>query len=121
MPSNTQAPNKVSTPIEKFISRDNEKFHQLNFISSVFFPGTTKPNEIEDFKNHMVSRLATAYNLEKMRKTLAKLRESRERNQHLDNNEITDSSDDSRVASLKTEKAKRIAVKKEKVEYDNTQ
>lgn len=62
-----------------------------------------------------MSRLATAYSLEKMRKALTKLREQREQAQHLEENEISD--DDAHG----TEKAKRVAIKKEKVEYDNNQ
>lgn len=77
--------------------------------------GITNSDEIENLKNHIVSRLATAYSLEKMRKSLTKLREQREHAQHLDENEIPD--DDAHG----TEKAKRVAIKKEKVEYDNNQ
>lgn len=50
-----------------------------------------------------------------MRKALTKLREQRERVQHLDENEVPD--EDAHSA----EKAKRVAIKKEKVEYDNSQ
>lgn len=71
----------------------------------------------------MISRLATAYSLEKIRRTLARLRQERERNGHLDENIISDFDGPSRGkhASETSEKEKRVAVKKEKVEFDNNQ
>lgn len=79
--------------------------------------GISDPDEIEELKSHVISRLITAYDLEKLRRVLAELKQTREKATHLDDNEITDSSAQAR----KSEKAKRVAVKKEKVEYDNTQ
>lgn len=92
-----------------------KKWGTNEIIDFLFCAGITSSDEIENLKNHIVSRLATAYSLEKMRKSLAKLREQRERTQHLDENEISD--DDTHGA----EKAKRVAIKKEKVDYDNSQ
>lgn len=87
----------------------------LSISRFLLFAGITDSDEIDNLKNHIVSRLATAYSLEKMRKALTKLRTQRERVQHLDDNEISD--DDAHGS----EKAKRVAIKKEKVEYDNSQ
>lgn len=62
--------------------------------------------------------MATAYSLEKMRKALSKLKDNRERTEHLERNEIIDDDNDEREA---LEKAKRVAIKKEKVKFDNNQ
>lgn len=74
--------------------------------------GIVEPEDIKELKDHVVSRLATAYNLEKMRHALDKIKNNMEQEQHLERNEIPDDSDD--------KKAKRIAVKKEKVEFDHS-
>lgn len=80
--------------------------------------GISDPDEIEELKSHVISRLITAYDLEKLRRVLSKLKKTRESLFHLDENEIPESTS---LQSRKTEKIKRVAVKKEKVEYDNTQ
>lgn len=74
--------------------------------------GIVEPEDIRELKDHVVSRLATAYNLEKMRHALDKIKNNMEEEQHLEGNEIPDDSDD--------KKAKRVAVKKEKVEFDHS-
>lgn len=74
--------------------------------------GIVEPEDIKELKDHVVSRLATAYNLEKMRHALDKIKNNMEEEQHLEANEIPDESDD--------KKAKRVAVKKEKVEFDHS-
>lgn len=56
-----------------------------------------------------------------MRKTLTKLREQREHAQHLEQNEIPDDDADDDDEKRRSEKAKRVAIKKEKVEFDNNQ
>uniref|UniRef100_A0A336LNG4 CSON015037 protein n=1 Tax=Culicoides sonorensis TaxID=179676 RepID=A0A336LNG4_CULSO len=74
--------------------------------------GIVEPEDIKELKDHVVSRLATAYNLEKMRHSLDKIKNNIENEDHLSRNEIPDDSDD--------KKAKRVAVKKEKVEFDHS-
>lgn len=74
--------------------------------------GIVEPEDIKELKDHVVSRLATAYNLEKMRHALDKIKNNMEEEQHMEGNEIPDDSDE--------KKAKRVAVKKEKVEFDHS-
>lgn len=71
--------------------------------------GIVEPKEIAKLKDHVVSRLATAYSLEKMRQQLDKLKDTVESEKHLKHNEIP--SDDEKG------KEKRVAVKKEKAEF----
>lgn len=79
--------------------------------------GLIEPEELQKLKNKVVSRLSTAYSIEKMRRTLDKLKDSvGDDGNAVKNNEInTDKRDD------KKEKAKRVAVKKEKAEYDHSE
>lgn len=72
--------------------------------------GISDPEDIRKLKDHVISRLATAYNLEKMRRALEKLRQSADDDLHLQQNQIETE-----------EKKKRVATKKEKVEFDNNQ
>lgn len=88
------------------------------FKEILFLTGISDPDEIEELKSHVISRLITAYDLEKLRRVLSKLKKTREDALHFDENEIPDSTS---VQPRKSEKTKRVAVKKEKVEYDNTQ
>lgn len=74
--------------------------------------GISDPDDIRELKDHVVSRLATAYSLEKMRRALEKLRLSVDHEKHLQHNEILDNKMDS-------DKEKRVAIKKEKAEFDN--
>lgn len=71
----------------------------------------------------MVSKLATAYSLEKIRRTLDHLKQTRERNGHLEENLISELDGPTRGKHPieASEKEKRVAVKKEKVEFDNHQ
>lgn len=73
--------------------------------------GISDPQEIRQLKDHVVSRLATAYSLEKMRRALEKLKNSVDQEQHLQKNEIE---------PLKEATDKRIAIKKENPEFDNS-
>lgn len=50
--------------------------------------GATSPQEIQKLKDHVVSRLATAYSLEKMRQALDQLRDDVDAERHLLHNEI---------------------------------
>ncbi|XP_055921632.1 DNA ligase 1 isoform X1 [Eupeodes corollae] len=77
--------------------------------------GIADPEEIARLKDHVVSRLATAYSLEKMRRALEKLRQSVDNENHLLRNVVESepkSDDDSDI-----ENQKRLSVKKEKVEF----
>lgn len=78
--------------------------------------GITSAKDIQLLKDHVISRLATAYSLEKMRRALDKLKQSVDTERHLQRNEIDDDEDDA-----VEEKAKRVAIKKEKVQFDNNQ
>ncbi|XP_055379432.1 trichohyalin [Condylostylus longicornis] len=80
--------------------------------------GIRDPEKIRELKDHVLSRLATAYNLEKMRRALEKLRESVENENHLSRNEIEALEDDTKERE-KAAAAKRLSVKKEKVEFEN--
>lgn len=67
-------------------------------------------------RNRVAERLATAYNLEKMRKAIARLKQSMAFDNDLERNLLqeaqSESDDDKR-------KAKRVAIKKEKAEFIN--
>lgn len=78
--------------------------------------GVSNPEEIQKLKDHVISRLATAYSLEKMRRALDKLKQSVDNERHLGQNEI-----DEEKRKTDADKAKRVAIKKEKVQFDNDQ
>lgn len=71
-------------------------------------------------RSELADRLATAYSLDKMRKAIARLKQSMAVQRALEKNLL-----ESPVSSVGEEenddkkKAKRVAVKKEKVEFDN--
>ncbi|XP_067633025.1 neurofilament medium polypeptide [Eurosta solidaginis] len=69
--------------------------------------GMANPDEIRRLKDHVLSRLATAYSLEKMRRALDKLRQSVETENHLLRN-VIEPEDHS-----ENELEKRLSVKKE--------
>lgn len=74
----------------------------------------------------MISRLATAYSLEKMRRALDKLKQSVDNERHLERNNIEESSSNNdaagdQPASNFDGKEKRVAAKKEKAQFDNNQ
>lgn len=71
-------------------------------------PEISSPADIRRVKENIMSNLATAYSLEKMRQALSNLRQSIENENHLTRNQI-ESYD---------EKAKRLSVKKEKVDFE---
>jgi hypothetical protein len=79
-------------------------------------PGSISPAEARALRNRIAERLATAYSLEKMRKAIGKLKESMELERNLERNLLigAQASDDD-----DKKKAKRVAVKKEKAEFDN--
>lgn len=93
----------------------------INCLS--IYAGMTNPEDIAKLRNHVISRLATAFSLEKMRRALEKLTESVELERHLNHNDVGgeyDKSESDDDDSYKLEDTnKRVAMKKDKVEYDN--
>ncbi|XP_058054755.1 uncharacterized protein LOC131206276 [Anopheles bellator] len=78
--------------------------------------GLTEPGELQKLKDKVVARLATAYSIEKVRRTLEKLKESVNGEPNYKVNEV-----ELDLQRDEKEKAKRVAVKKEKAEYDHNQ
>jgi hypothetical protein len=86
------------------------------------FAGSLSPSEARSLQARVGDRLATAYSLEKMRKAIERLRNSMDFEKNLERNllegaqlELESKGED------KKKKAKRVAVKKEKAEFDNTE
>lgn len=81
------------------------------------------PSEVNAVKNQLADRLATAYSLEKMRQAISRLRKSIAVQKSLEKNllvaENASSGNDDDENEKK--KAKRVAVKKEKVDFDNNE
>lgn len=75
-------------------------------------------------KNRVISRLATAYSLEKMRRALNKLKVANELTNPLQQQQSSEESDEfsneQKKESELADKAKRIAVKKEGVKFDKS-
>lgn len=96
--------------------------------------GVSRPEQIQQLKDHVISRLATAYSLEKMRRALDQLRDNVDTERHLLHNEIEHSRDhgkgavgdageddegsDSDDDDDKKKKRKRVAVKKDQTEKE---
>lgn len=98
--------------------------HKNNDNSSNNFPGINNPEEIQKLKDHVISRLATAYSLEKMRRALDKLKQSVDNERHLERNNIEERNninheEESEQPSF--DKEKRVAAKKENAQFDNSQ
>jgi hypothetical protein len=89
------------------------------------------PDQIQKIKTHVASRLSTAYNLDKMRRAIDKLKQSigfeKELEESLlddddsnNDDDINDNDEDKKKKKAKRVlKAKRVAIKKEKVEFEN--
>jgi hypothetical protein len=97
----------------------NQVERQLNELN-LNHSGSLSPSEARALRNRVADRLATAYSLEKMRKAIATLKESMELEKNLEKNllhplAVVNDDDD------KKKKAKRVAVKKEKAEFDNNE
>jgi len=75
--------------------------------------GISNNGDIRKLKDHVISRLATAYSLEKMRKALEKMKQTVDDDRHLNKNEVEAENEDA------VDKEKRVAIKKEKVDFDN--
>lgn len=90
--------------------------------------GVSRPEQIQQLKDHVISRLATAYSLEKMRRALDQLRENVDTERHLLHNEIEHPRDHGRIGGEddegsdsdddKKKKKKRVAVKKDQTEAE---
>lgn len=76
---------------------------------------------MEVLKNRVISRLATAYSLEKMRRALNKLRVANQFSAPVDQQSSASESSEELIEKrkLESDKAKRVAIKKEKVEFEN--
>lgn len=73
-------------------------------------------------RNELADRLATAYSLDKMRKAIARLKQSMAVQRTLEKNLLespVSSVGDAEEEDDDKKKAKRVAIKKEKVEFDN--
>ena len=77
------------------------------------------PSEAKQSQKELADRLATAYSLEKMRKAIGKLKASMEFQKGLEENLLGKDDEDDEEA--KKRKAKRVAIKKEKAEFDNNE
>ncbi|KAM7342622.1 uncharacterized protein ACRADG_009975 isoform 2-T2 [Cochliomyia hominivorax] len=80
--------NKKLQAIEDFIINETIKYTGAH-------EGIDNPEEIQRLKDRVLSRLATAYSLEKMRRALEKLRQSVDNDNHLMRNIIDPDSDNS--------------------------
>lgn len=114
---------KVSTLNEEKLQNMNQKLKNIEDLiidETVKYTGShegaSNPEEIQKLKDHVISRLATAYSLEKMRRALDKLKQSVDNERHLGQNEI-----DEEKRKTDADKEKRVAIKKEKVQFDNNQ
>lgn len=78
------------------------------------------PTEAHTLRNRVAERLATAYSLEKMRKAIARLKQSMALEKNLERNLLERARLDADDEDEK-KKAKRVAIKKEKAEFDNNE
>lgn len=76
--------------------------------------GVSSPEDIQKLKDHVISRLATAYSLEKMRHALDQLRENVDTERHLLHNEIEPPREEDNDEG-EDKKKKRVAIKKDQV------
>ncbi|CRL03375.1 CLUMA_CG016184, isoform A [Clunio marinus] len=107
------AMDKKLKTIENLIIDDSTKYFENH-------DGSLSPSEARVMRNRVADRLATAYSLEKMRKAIARLKQSIAMERDLikgPHNELDDVDD--AIEEAKKKKAKRVAVKKEKAEFDN--
>ncbi|SPP74460.1 uncharacterized protein LOC117592420 isoform X2 [Drosophila guanche] len=78
--------------------------------------GVNNREDIRKIKDHVLSRLATAYSLEKMRRALDKLRQSVDNDNHLLRNTIEPESEENTLEQNYWTAKKRYSVKKEQAE-----
>lgn len=86
---------------------------------SIIIKENLNPSEAKQTQKELAERLATAYSLEKMRKAIGKLKASMAFQKGLEENLLGKDDEDDEEA--KKRKAKRVAIKKEKAEFDNNE
>ncbi|XP_017961270.1 uncharacterized protein LOC108654453 isoform X3 [Drosophila navojoa] len=107
-PEKLESMDKKLQSIEDFIIDETIKYTGAH-------EGIKNQEEIRKLKEHVLSRLATAYSLEKMRRALDKLRQSVDAENHLLRNVIEPESEENSLDSQWPMK-KRYSVKKEQAE-----
>ncbi|XP_017867293.1 PREDICTED: histone-lysine N-methyltransferase, H3 lysine-79 specific [Drosophila arizonae] len=107
-PEKLESMDKKLQSIEDFIIDETIKYTGAH-------EGIKNQEEIRKLKEHVLSRLATAYSLEKMRRALDKLRQSVDAENHLLRNVIEPDSEENSLDSQWPMK-KRYSVKKEQAE-----
>ncbi|KAM8714365.1 hypothetical protein ACLKA7_014487 [Drosophila subpalustris] len=107
-PEKLESMDKKLQSIEDFIIEETIKYTGAH-------EGVSSQDEIRKLKEHILSRLATAYSLEKMRRALDKLRQSVDVENHLLRNVIESDSDENSLDDRWSSK-KRYSVKKEQAE-----
>lgn len=107
-PEKLESMDKKLQSIEDFIIDETIKYTGAH-------EGIKNQEEIRKLKEHVLSRLATAYSLEKMRRALDKLRQSVDAENHLLRNVIEPESEENSLDSQWPIK-KRYSVKKEQAE-----
>jgi hypothetical protein len=85
------------------------------------FAGTLSPSEARILQSRVGDRLATAWSLEKMRKAIERLKQSMMIEENLERNFLGGGGGRAFKGEDKKKKAKRVAVKKEKAEFDNAE
>ncbi|KAH8394808.1 hypothetical protein KR222_006454, partial [Zaprionus bogoriensis] len=106
-PEQLESMDKKLQSIEDFIIDETIKYTGAH-------EGINNQEEIRKLKEHVLSRLATAYSLEKMRRALDKLRQSVDAENHLLRNVIESDSEENSLDNRWSAK-KRYSVKKEDV------
>ncbi|EDW61624.1 neurofilament medium polypeptide isoform X1 [Drosophila virilis] len=107
-PEKLESMDKKLQSIEDFIIDETIKYTGAH-------EGIKNQDEIRKLKEHVLSRLATAYSLEKMRRALDKLRQSVDAENHLLRNVIDSDSEENTLDNNWTNK-KRYSVRKELAE-----
>lgn len=107
-PEKLESMDKKLQSIEDFIIDETIKYTGAH-------EGIKNQDEIRKLKEHVLSRLATAYSLEKMRRALDKLRQSVDAENHLLRNVIEPESEENSLDSQWPNK-KRFSVKKQQAE-----
>ncbi|XP_032590914.1 histone-lysine N-methyltransferase, H3 lysine-79 specific isoform X2 [Drosophila grimshawi] len=107
-PEKLESMDKKLQSIEDFIIDETIKYTGAH-------EGIKNQDEIRKLKEHVLSRLATAYSLEKMRRALDKLRQSVDAENHLLRNVIEPESEENSLDERWPAK-KRFSVKKEQAE-----
>lgn len=107
-PEKLESMDKKLQSIEDFIIDETIKYTGAH-------EGIKNQDEIRKLKEHVLSRLATAYSLEKMRRALDKLRQSVDAENHLLRNVIESDSEENTLDNNWPNK-KRYSVRKELAE-----